>query len=183
LDFLENNIAAQQRKDILRFLLAHEIAHLTKRHGLKRLQRQTLHNRIMNPLMEIAFIGLGTLANAGIAKYDFPDMAASTIVDNSGRAGAMLLSQLGGSLSEVILKAYSRGEEMESDRAALSYLEKAGYDQRVAALFLQKLLECKEYNDHLKTGGTFSTHPGIKERISDIQNITLASNKDKHTPK
>ena len=104
---LWDDIADQDDK--IAAVLAHEVAHVSARHSIKRLQ----HN--------MTYGVLGILVNTPVA-----DM------DSQSRA------QASAGISELLLD-YSREEELESDTLSVQYLERSGYDSAAVIDVLHKL--------------------------------------------
>lgn len=103
------NLAADD--DELAFVMGHEIAHVTARHGAQRMSQGVLA------------AGLGVLLDAGTRDKGSHD----TLL-----AGYGLLA--GGTML-----AFSREHESEADYIGLRYSAKAGYDPRASTMFWKKM--------------------------------------------
>lgn len=67
---------------------------------------------------------------------------------------------------------YSQQDEFESDRLAVKYLRKAGYDPKEMANFLQ-ILKNEEEKEPIRQYSYWRTHPFISQRISVVnQEVT-----------
>lgn len=67
---------------------------------------------------------------------------------------------------------YSQQDEFESDRLAVKYLRKAGYDPKEMASFLQ-ILKNEEEKEPIRQYSYWRTHPFISQRISVVnQEVT-----------
>ncbi len=64
----------------------------------------------------------------------------------------------------IIKKGYSKGQELKADEDAVKLLTVAGYDPEGYLRFLQRLQQSASAQ-----GGVMSTHPGIAERITRVQ--------------
>lgn len=118
-------------------VIAHEIAHVRKRHIARRSEGQ----------------GLATLATlAALAAAVLADAGPEVLIVTQGINVALQLKN-------------SRGAEAEADREAIDYLIEAGYDPGGMVRFFERIqlasprpgAEIPEY---------LYTHPGIKERIA-----------------
>lgn len=89
--------------------LAHEIAHVTARHGVEQASKGQLLNWASVPLI---FLG-------GI--------------------GGLIINQAAGIALPLTFLKFSRGAEKEADRLAAQYLWKAGYDPHALVSFFEKL--------------------------------------------
>ncbi len=126
-------------------VVAHEINHVTTRHGVRSLQR---------------VMGL--------------DLLADTLAPEggSGAAAAQLVKQAGGL---VAMRSFSREDEREADRLGVEAMYEAGWDPREAAEFFKTLYNMEGRKQPAKGGVSsflnqvVSTHPATRERIENIQ--------------
>ncbi|VAX35895.1 hypothetical protein MNBD_UNCLBAC01-1110 [hydrothermal vent metagenome] len=131
LDLVEND-------DQLAGVVAHEVAHITARHGIKRLQ---------NAYGALFLQLLSTQSNGNVA----------------GGVNFALTA---------LFMEYSQEAEFESDRLAVKYLRKAGYDPNEMTKFLAFLKKEKE-KAPLRRYSYWRTHPGIAKRMAVVnQEIT-----------
>ncbi len=119
-------------------VLAHEMAHVTSNHAGSRLQRQQA-------------IGVGSTLLGSL-------LGGETQGENYTQ-----WSQLGGQL--VFGLPFSRGQELEADKAGMVYMASAGYDPAEAVTLWENMA---------KRGGgrkseLLSTHPVSATRISELQ--------------
>ena len=132
-------------EDALAAVLAHEISHVTLRHGMQAIKK----GRITSAL---------TIIGAESAK------------SFGGEELTRLTEAFEGSISDItstmMNSGYSRAFERDADRAAVTVLQRAGYDPQG---LVDMLLEMKK---HLKPGGIdfAKTHPSPDSRIKDINN-------------
>lgn len=126
-------------EDELAAVLAHEVAHVTRRHGLKAIQSSRLTS---------AFALLG-----------------SEVARNNEHL-QQLTSVFEGAVDDVVKKlvvnGYSRDKEHEADREAVGYARGAGYDAAGLPSFLKRLGAAD------KGGGLFKTHPKAEKRVSAL---------------
>lgn len=123
-------------------VLAHEIAHVTQRHGVNQVARAKK--------AQIGFAAAGILA--GLAGMGGPGL-------NQALNGAYLVTQ--GTFSK-----FSRDAEREADREGAVMMAKAGWNPKGMITFFQKL--AKQGNNSVNF---FSTHPSPKERYNNIASM------------
>ncbi|MCB1990633.1 MAG: M48 family metalloprotease [Geminicoccaceae bacterium] len=135
-------------------VLAHEIGHVTARHSAS---RQTTG--------QLATFGLGLLGVLGGAVL-------------GGEEGARLGAQLGQQTGYGLTQTYSRSQEYEADTLGIRYLDRAGYDTRATADFLQALqtsaeLQARLVGASVKEPGAFdhffSSHPYTPDRVEEAR--------------
>jgi predicted Zn-dependent protease len=126
-------------------VVAHEVAHVSARHGAERMS-QGIAVQLGGTLLSAA---LGTSGYGGVTR----DLAMQAYG---------LGTQVG------LLLPYSRTQELEADRIGLLYMARAGFDPREAVAFWKRF---QAYN--AKRGGRppefLSTHPLDNNRIAKLQ--------------
>ncbi|MCX5811784.1 MAG: M48 family metalloprotease [Proteobacteria bacterium] len=128
-------------------VLAHEIAHIAKRHVAKRLEKEK-------------YINIGMLATL-LAGILIPDPKAKETILATGSASAMTMS----------LK-YSREDEEEADRVGAYIADKAGYGALGTADFLRKL---RSGGSDKTLPQYLLTHPYHEDRIVKIESAWAGS--------
>ena len=144
-------------EDAVAAVLAHEIAHIVKRHGLQAIKKSRFTEA------------------AGIIGME----AAKTMAgDNLAKATQLFEKSLMDITSTLVNNGYSRAFESEADDAAVTILRRVGYNPG-ALVGMLKVMDQK-----LVPGGMdfAKTHPSPKDRISKIQQNIGASAEIK-TPK
>jgi len=121
-------------------VMAHEIAHVTARHGTKQATKGQIAQWAMIPVM---------------------------ILLPAGAVGYAIYQGLSFGLPLAFLK-FSRNAEREADFLGLQYMYKAGYDPTSFITFFEKLRE-KERKSPGSVPKVFSSHPPTKERVSKAQ--------------
>lgn len=136
-------IGLSETEEELAGVLAHELAHITRRHIAKRVEKEK-------------YINIGMLATmlAGILVGGDPKAKEAIMV--GGRAAAQTLS----------LK-YSRDDEDDADRSGTIYSDRAGYNPVGVADFLKKL---RVAGRETTIPQYLMTHPYHEERIIKIEN-------------
>ena len=123
-------------------VLAHEIAHINKRHVASIIEKsQKVGIATLAAVLAGAFLGGGGDLTAAVAGFSL--------------ATATTLSL-----------RYSREHEEEADRLGMSYLVSAGYDGRAMLDFMKLMRRYEFYSSNIPS--YFLTHPGTDERISYI---------------
>ncbi|NIO04309.1 MAG: M48 family metalloprotease [Proteobacteria bacterium] len=130
-------------EDELAAVLSHEIAHVVRRHIAQRIEASKRLN-------------IATLAGA----------LAGILIGGSG-GGAIMAGSL--ALGESEKLRYTRENESESDRLALSYMDRAGYEGSEMVSFLKKIY--RESHHDTAFPPYLSTHPGIPSRISYLETL------------
>lgn len=130
-------------EDALAAVLAHEISHVTLKHGLRSIENSRLTE------------AFGVAAQEG-ARHFAPGEVSG------------LLNAFSGSITDVtktlVVNGYSRSYEREADKAAVRILTRVGYNKAAIATMLQ------EMDKRLKPGGMdfAKTHPAPSDRLSDV---------------
>lgn len=125
-------------------VLGHEVAHITQRHMVRRMQEQ---QRSM-PMTIAGIIGSILIGMAN------PEAGAAGLYATMGMAGQSQIN-------------YTRLYEMEADRIGLSTLLAAGFDPRGAPDFFGRLAE--KYRYVSKPPEMLMTHPLPESRIADTR--------------
>lgn len=95
----------------------------------------------------------------------------------SAATGSQALGQVANVGSDLYIKSYSRGQEMEADDLGIRYLSRAGYDPRAMASFLASLDAQTKLDQRVagKEGsdlpGYLSTHPVTSDRVNNATAI------------
>jgi predicted Zn-dependent protease len=133
-----------ENEDEVAAILAHEIGHVVKRHGLNAIKTSRLNDALTS-----AALTAGELA--------------------APEEMAKLTETFGDSINDItstlVNSGYSRAQESEADHQAVVILQRAGYD----ATAMVRMLEIMKKK--LKPGGMdFSkTHPDPADRIKDVK--------------
>ena len=123
-------------------VLAHEVSHVTLRHGL---------GAIKNERLTEAFTILGTTAVKEYSKGQLQQLTAAFEGSINDIANQMIVS------------GYSQGQEYSADAEAARVAWRAGYDPAGLTEFLEAL---RERGRKGAAKGFFSTHPPPDERLS-----------------
>ena len=135
-------VKTAKTEDELAAVLAHEIAHVTLRHGVAAIKKANLTE---------AFSYLG--AGAAQATLDEKDLAKVTgIFDDS----------VGDIVKTMVTSGYSRDFELAADALGRTFLATTGYDPQALARVLQRM------EADGGEGGMLATHPAPRDRIEAL---------------
>lgn len=136
-------IKTTANEDELAAVIAHEVAHVSKRDGIA---------AIKSARWTQAVTVIGTTAARNYT---------------SGEV-SQLVSIFEGSIDDIfktlVVNGYSRSQEYAADEGAVQTLAKCGYDPRALSSFLKRL----EQKGKSSGGGITQTHPGTADRIENI---------------
>ena len=135
-------LANTKNEEELAAVLAHEIAHVTLRHGVAAIQQANLAEAF-------TYLGAGA-AQATMSREDLDKLTG--LFDDS----------VGDIVQTLVTSGYSRDAEMEADRLGREFLAGTGYDPQALA----SVLGCM--HDHGGSGGMFATHPAPSERAQAL---------------
>ena len=134
-----------QNEDELAAVLAHEICHVEKKHGLSSIKQ-------------------GRLSQA------FTIIASESAKQAGGEQLAALTREFEGSVSDVVTtlttSGYSRGQERDADAAGIRLLQRAGYPAAAMVTMLERM------DERLADSGGFGfaqTHPSAKSRADALR--------------
>lgn len=131
-------------EDAVAAVLAHEIAHVEKQHGLQSIKKSRLSS---------AFVLLGTESAKAYGAQELADLTSA------------FEGSINDTVTTMVNHGYSRSFEYEADAAAVTILRRAGYDP--AALVV--MLETMQTRMHPGDGGFAQTHPAPGDRISELR--------------
>jgi predicted Zn-dependent protease len=137
-------IDSADSEDALAGVIAHEIAHIQLQHSIKAIT----NSRINQALMVTA------VSAAGVAA----DMDVKELTD-------VFNQSVGEIVNTLLNKGYSRDQEYDADRTALSLLAAAGYSPSGLLDMLRQL----EKTQGSHSGGFNTTHPSPAERIRSAE--------------
>jgi predicted Zn-dependent protease len=136
-------------EDSLAAVLAHEVAHVVKRHGV---------NAISNGALFSA-LGEFTKASASIAVSNTgSSLPLSEITDVFG-------DSVSGITDKLLTSGFDRSQEYEADLYAANLLVKAGYNPSA----LVKVLEILKQHTSSDESGWYATHPHPEDRIDELE--------------
>lgn len=126
-------------------ILAHEVAHVVKGHGVGAISDSHLNKALM-------LVGKEAAASAG------------------GSEVQMLTAAFGDSISDVVdsllTKGYSRRQEYAADSYAVVLMKRAGYETKGLLATLESLQKMEQAGK--PDSGWFSTHPEAEDRLDEV---------------
>jgi predicted Zn-dependent protease len=138
-------------EDELACVLAHEVAHVAKKHGLKTIKASRLTS---------AFAVLGTEA----AK-NYTSSQVSQLTD-------VFKGTVDDVVNNLVVNGYSRDKEYEADKFGAQYARAANYDPGALKAFLRRMDEDEASG---AGGGMFKTHPKASKRVDELGALTASS--------
>ena len=138
-------------EDELACVLAHEVAHVAKKHGLKTIKASRLTS---------AFAVLGTEA----AK-NYTSSQVSQLTD-------VFKGTVDDVVNSLVVNGYSRDKEYEADKFGAQYARNANYDPAAMKSFLKRMQEADAAG---AGGGMLKTHPAASKRISELGDVEPSS--------
>ncbi len=129
-------------EDALASILAHEITHVTRRHGLQAIKPENY----------------GSYAQMGGVALSAIDCSALT-----QQMAAAFSKAVGDVFDTLVSKGYSRQQEYEADKGATEVLNRSGYRRTGMNEALLALASTSG-----RSGGWFSTHPAPQDRLTQL---------------
>ena len=130
-------------EDSLAAVLAHEIGHVVKGHGMSAISSSNMRGALL------------VLGQEAVRKQGSADV--NTLTNVFGEAVSDITDTL-------VENGYSRSQEYEADEYAAELLTKAGYNEAALISMLQGIKAAAD-----KENGWFSTHPDPEKRISEVE--------------
>lgn len=135
-------------EDAVAAVLAHEIAHIVKRHGVNAISNA----KLFSALTDVASTGASIAASQASSPVDL------------GEITGIFAESVSGVVDKLLTKGFDRSQEYEADLYAAELLQRAGYDPNALVRVLG-ILESHAKGEH---GGWYDTHPAPASRISEI---------------
>jgi predicted Zn-dependent protease len=130
-------------------VIGHEIAHATRRHGMKGYAQA-----IENQLATAAVAGIAVLA----AEFYCESKECKTLATIGGAASAMGLA--------FFQRKFSRDDETDADRVGQVYMAKAGYDPAEAIEVWERMAQATGGGDGPEFMSTHPSNENRKQRLS-----------------
>ena len=136
-------------EDAVAAVLAHEIGHVVKRHGVNAISNAQL----FSTLTEFSQQGASIAASQVSSPVDL------------GPITGVFAESVGGVVDTLLTKGFDRSQEYEADLYAAELLQRAGYDPNALVRVLTILKEHSE-GEH---DGWYATHPQPEDRIEELE--------------
>ncbi len=136
-------------EDELACVLAHEVAHVAKKHGLKTIQTSRLTS---------AF----TILGGEVAKNYTPQQISQLTTAFEGAIDDVV--------NKLVVSGYSRDKEYEADHYGAVYAKSANYDPGALKSFLERVAKAEASGTPL-----FKTHPAAAKRIDELGAVSASS--------
>ncbi len=138
-------------EDALAAVLAHEVGHVVKGHGVKAISQANLTEALM-------IVGKEVASSQGGAELQ-------ALTETFGDSVSDITSTL-------LEKGYSRGQEYEADLYSASLLQQSGYEPKSLLTMLEVLKTAGG------SGGWLETHPDPADRIEEVESAAKTAPAD-----
>ena len=135
-------------------ILAHEIAHINRKHYLKAMEKA----------QSLSLVGDVALFAGDVYKAKNPGKA-----DKDFEKKQLVAEKLINTTTELYSKGLERDDEFQADSHAVTLVSRAGYDPYAVAHVLQKLATMR--SDDSKLQLLFNSHPKPTDRIKKIERV------------
>ncbi len=143
--------------DMLATLLGHEVAHVTSEHFLKQKKRAMKLNMLSS------LLAVGLMAASSSDREDGYVGPYGYTRDQSPTEAAAQAALVGGTaITALLMRAYSRENEDESDEEGQRFAAAAGYDPNALSLLMARM---GERIPQSKAYGYWQTHPFFDSRV------------------
>ncbi len=144
--FYAGLILQTQSEAELASVMAHEISHVTQRHGARMLEAASQ----INVPMIVATIGAIALA----------------VADPQAGSAALMATQAAAAQYQI---NFTRGNEKEADSIGIRLMSEAGYDTEKMAVFFERMQRANRYSDPKHIPEYLRTHPITVNRIAEAR--------------
>jgi predicted Zn-dependent protease len=144
-------IQAVETESQLAGVIAHELAHVSQRHVVSRIEKQK-RVTVLSTAGMLAGLLLGAVTGG-----DTGTKAGQALMVGSAGAGAAAMLQ------------YSQEDEREADHVGLNSMVKAGYNPSGMPETFEIMMKNRWFDSGSEMPSYLSTHPGLADRISYLQ--------------
>ncbi|MEM7540974.1 MAG: M48 family metalloprotease [Pseudomonadota bacterium] len=139
-------ILESQSESELASVMAHEIVHITQRHGARSIEAA----KKMGPAGMVALVGALALA----------------VADPQAGTAALIATQAAQQQMQI---NFTRENEREADRIGIQLLARSGYDPEKMAVFFERMQRASRYTDPSHIPEILRTHPVTINRIAEAK--------------
>jgi predicted Zn-dependent protease len=132
-------------EDELAAVIAHEIGHVQNGDAIKSIKA----NRWTNVVTGVATSAVSALDE---------------------KAGADLTNMVDDTITTMVNNGFSKSQEYDADKAAVSILAATGYNPNAIIEMLKRIQE-REPKDKSKLSGMYKTHPAAQDRIKEVTKV------------
>ncbi|MBG0791565.1 MAG: M48 family metalloprotease [Desulfovibrionaceae bacterium] len=144
-------IQAVDKESQLAGVIAHELAHVSQRHVVNRIEKQK-RVTVLSTAGMLAGLLLGAVTGG----------------ETASKAGSALVVGAAGAGTAAMLK-YSQEDEREADHVGLNSLVKAGYNPQGMPETFAIMLKNRWFDSGADMPSYLSTHPGLSDRITYLE--------------
>lgn len=168
-------------EDALAAILAHELAHVQKQHGLETIRADRAGKRVTQETSAISKKLSASIMEAAVEsklEKSFSDIpfgkklakkTSKALTDTFIESDlfANIQSSIEKSCDTLFITGYSQQNEFDADETALFFLYSSGYNVNGLREMLMMMDEFEKNNK--SSGGMFSTHPKPKTRLKKVE--------------
>ncbi|MHC4997384.1 MAG: M48 family metallopeptidase [Planctomycetota bacterium] len=144
------------------FILGHEIAHVVKRHPMRRIVSDAGIATAMKAMPRLARLPGGKIAHAAGAVSKIPGMPQ---LPDVSQAQGWLTDQL----ADLLRANYSQEDELYADKLGARLAQAAGYDADAGPRMLGRLAEQTRSQPASPLAVYFASHPPLDQRIDTLR--------------
>lgn len=165
-----------ETEDELAAVIAHEIAHLNKKHLINFLytaHRKKVTGQIAGSVLGATFATVGAIGVYAmpVPSDSFRNAIYDKIVFDRAIKGG---EEIGNAMTISMIKGYGREQELEADACAVKYIHKAGYDPYAFIGFFKKLISVRDrlaINNDNYVSCLINADPGLEERAGNAEQL------------
>lgn len=116
------------------------------------------------------------MAPAAPAMYSASSTTRTFLAQQTGQLAGRLGMALGDAVAISMIKGYGKDQELEADRLAIQYTNKAGYDPNALISLFKRLKSTKRrlsLNEKNYASNLINADPGLEERIKQATDAVL----------
>jgi predicted Zn-dependent protease len=172
-----------ETEDELASVIAHEIVHTSENHQINFINSAHSGQVAANVGNSILYGALTMASNVAADSSYFPASNPYEAYQSSnliGNASSAVCNKLGKlwtmSIESMMIKGYSKDQELEADKLAVRYTKKAGYDPYAMISAFKKLISIRDkltQSSNNYTSKLINAKPGLEERLKNIEKLIM----------